>query len=162
MAFLTNTGSWLVLTFIDLEVKKTGKWSEISTFNIPVSILLSKEFVRIWSIIVALGFANMTSLSKHLYVVVFPLQCLVTRPSSISISSLVPELCQFLFIRHWPEIQKLFPTELVHYLGYGEFEMPNSAEAFLIENILNPAKCQIYSFPVSELLRENQQGWWDG
>ena len=52
--FVTNTRSWLVLTFIDWKVKKIGKWSEISTFSIPVSILLSKEFARIWLIIVAL------------------------------------------------------------------------------------------------------------
>lgn len=47
--FITNTGSWL---------KKIRKWSEKSTFNILVSILLSKEFARIWSKIVVLRFVT--------------------------------------------------------------------------------------------------------
>ena len=61
LRFVKNTRSWLVLIFVDLEVNKIGKWSEISTF-ISISVLLPKELVRIWSIIVALWFVTCVSL----------------------------------------------------------------------------------------------------
>ena len=43
--------------------KDWKKWCEISTFNLLLYILLSKEFVIIWSIIVALGLITRVDLA---------------------------------------------------------------------------------------------------
>ena len=46
--FVTNTGSRLVLTFFDLEVKKIGKWSEKSTFHILTPFGLFNIGMKLW------------------------------------------------------------------------------------------------------------------
>ena len=52
-------------------------------------------------------FSDMTSLSNFFDVILFLLLSLVTGPSFVSISLLVHELGEFIFIRDLPEIQKL-------------------------------------------------------
>ena len=69
---------------------------------------------------------------------------LVTGPSVMSISSLVLELWQFSFIRHWPEIQKSDITLSGFCPISGdrrELGIPN-----LPQMLPNVAKCQGYSF----------------
>ena len=51
-------------------------------------------------------FASMTSTSNFFEVSLFILSGLVTSPSFMSVSWLVLELWQFLFIKGWPKIQK--------------------------------------------------------
>ena len=90
-------------------------------------------------------FADMTSSSNFVDVVLFLMLISVTGPSFISISSLVLELWQFSFIRDWPEIRKLkiSPSEFCPVSGdWGDLRIPNVSNKIL----LNAAKCQCYSF----------------
>ena len=85
--------------------------------------------------------------------VLFVLSSLVTGPSFMSISLLVLELWQFLFIRNWPEIwksEKIMPNiwrlEQVKDTKFGM----NFSNGML----LNVAKCQGYSFYCFWVIKE--------
>ena len=84
----------------------------------------------------------------------------VTGPSSMLISSLVPELWQFSFVRDWSEIQKLeIPSSEFCAVSkdWGELQIPNLARIKISNKwLLNAAKCQVTDFIFSELLKENQ------
>ena len=91
-------------------------------------------------------------------VVLFLLSSSVTGPSFMSISSLVVELWQFPFIRNWSEIRKseIPPSDFYPISGdRGKLGKPSlartSTECFKIPGFK--------AFTVSELLRENQQGY---
>ena len=88
--------------------------------------------------------SGMTSSSNFFDLFLFLLSSLVTGPSVMSISSLVLELWQFSFIRHWPEIQKSDITLSGFCPISGdrrELGIPN-----LPQMLPNVAKCQGYSF----------------
>ena len=94
----------------------------------------------------------MTSLSNIFDVTVFFFSSIVTGPSFMSISLLVLELRQFLFVRDWPEFQKSeTPT----------FEFCPTSEIGAREGYQtwhDVTAFTVAAFAVSELLRENQQG----
>ena len=78
-------------------------------------------------------FSDMTS-SSNFFNVLFALSTLVTDPSFMSVSSLVLELWQFLFIRDWPEIRKLEIPQFCPISGdWGELGIPNSARTSLVK-----------------------------
>ena len=89
-----------------------------------------------------------------LFNILFLLSSLVTGPSFMSISSLVLELWQFLFIRDWPEIQKfeIPPSEFCSISGdWGRQVIQNLAW-------MPPIKCywmlqnpRVTAFTISEL-----------
>ena len=82
---------------------------------------------------------------------------LVTGPSVMSISSLVLELWQFSFIRHWPEIQKSDITLSGFCPISGdrrELGIPN-----LPQMLPNVAKCQGYSFNCFWLIEGKPTEW---
>ena len=83
-------------------------------------------------------FSDMTSTSNFFDVVLFLLSSLVTGPSFMSMSSLVLELWQFLFIRDWPELRsgtprlglkiiwsKTKPRELIILAKQKKYQKPN-------------------------------------
>ena len=79
----------------------------------------------------------------------------------MSISSLVLELCQFSFIRDWPEIQKLEipPSDFCPISGdWGELWIPNLAWMSLIECYWMLQNSGVTAFTIFELLREIQLG----
>ena len=79
----------------------------------------------------------------------------------MSISSLVQEKWQFLFIRDWPEIWKfkISASEFCPISGkWGEQRIPNSVQASLIRLYWILPNARVAALRVSELLRENQQG----
>ena len=86
-------------------------------------------------------FSDMTSSSNFFEVVLFLLSILVTGPSFMSISSLVLELWQFLFIKDWREIGVL-PN--IWRLG----RVRNTKFGTNVSNkmLLNAATCKGYSF----------------
>ena len=104
-------------------------------------------------------FPDMTSTSNIFDIALFFLSSVVTGASFMSISSLVLELCQFSFVRDWPEIRKLeiplskfFPIS-----GYwGKLWILNLAQTSLIECYWMLQNSRVTSFIVFELLRENQ------
>ena len=73
------------------------------------------------------------------------LSSLVTSPIFMSISLLVLELWQFLFIRDWPEIRK-----------YPAWVLSNTCR--LGQNYLMLLNARFIAFTISEILREYQQG----
>ena len=90
----------------------------------------------------------------------FLLSSLVTDSGFMSISSLVLEFWQFLFIRHSPEIRKSEKTlsEFCPISGdWGKWIIPNFARSFLIKCYWMLQNARVTAFIVSELLRENQQ-----
>ena len=106
-------------------------------------------------------FSHMTSSSNFFECFLFLLSGLVTGPNFMPISSLVLQLCQFLFIRDWPEIRKseIPPSEFCPISGdWGELWIPNLARMFLIECYWMLQNSRVTAFTVSELLRENQLG----
>ena len=103
----------------------------------------------------------MKSTSKFFDVVLFLLSSLVTGPRFMSISSLVLELWQFLFIRHWPEIWKSeIPTsEFFSISGdWGELWISNLARMSLIECYRMLQSSRVTAFAIFELLTEHQLG----
>ena len=99
--------------------------------------------------------------AKCFWIFLFLLWGLVTAPSFMSISSLVLELCQFSFIRDWPEIRKseITPSEFFTLFGdWGKLGMPNLANMSLIKYYWMLQNARMTAYTVSELLRENQQG----
>ena len=84
---------------------------------------------------------DMTSLSDFFDVSVFFLSSLVTDPSFTSISWLVLELWQFLFVKNWSEVRKSLPNiwkaEQLRDTKFGT-NFPN-------KTLLNATKCQSYS-----------------
>ena len=103
----------------------------------------------------------MTSSSNFFDGVLFLLSSLVTRPSSMSTSSLVLELWQYSFIRDSLEIRKLemppsgfFPISA----DWGELRIPNLARMSLIKCYWMVQNTRVTAFTVSELLRKNWQG----
>ena len=101
------------------------------------------------------------SMSKFFDVVLFLLSSLVTGPRFMSISSLVLELWQFLFIRHWPEIWKSeIPTsEFFSISGdWGELWISNLARMSLIECYRMLQSSRVTAFAIFELLTEHQLG----
>ena len=104
-------------------------------------------------------------------VVLFPLSSLVTRPSFMSVSSLVLELWLYSFIKDWPEIRKseIPPFEFCpisrdwYKSGIREKSgIRNLARISLIKCYWMLQNSRFTVFTISELLRENQQGWGRG
>ena len=94
-------------------------------------------------------------------VAVFYLSRLVTGSSFMSISLLVRELWQFSFMKAWPEIQKSenLPSEFFPiYIDWVELVIPNLARMYLMKSYWMLQNTKVAAFPVSELLREHQQG----
>ena len=105
-------------------------------------------------------FRQMASSSSFFNVVLFPLSMLVTRPSFMSISSLVLEFWQFSFIRDWPEIRKseIIPSKFVPISeDWSEQRIPNLAWMSLIKFYWMLQNTRVTAFTVSEL-KENQRG----
>ena len=103
----------------------------------------------------------MTLSSNVFDVDVLSLSSLVTGPSFMSISWLVLELLQFLFIRDWPEIRTLeiAPSEYCIISGdTDESGIPHFAKMFLIKSYQMMQNASVTAFTVSKLIRENQQG----
>ena len=95
----------------------------------------------------------------------FLLSSLVTGTSFKSILSLVLEFWQFLFIRDWPEIWKseIPPSEFCSLSGdWGKLRTPSLVRTSLIKCYWMLQNARVTAFTVSELLRENQQGWGGG
>ena len=106
-------------------------------------------------------FADMTSSSNFLDIVMFLLSSLVIGPSFMSILSLILELWQFSFTRDWPEMRKLEipPSEFCPISrGWGMLGIPNLAQMSLMKCCWLLQNAKVTAFTVSELLRENQQG----
>ena len=98
---------------------------------------------------------------KFFDVVLFLLSGLVTDLSFVSISSLVSELWQFLFIRDWPEIRKSeipLPELWAISRDWGEYVVPNLARKSPIKCYWMLQNARFTAFTVFELLRKNQQG----
>ena len=96
-------------------------------------------------------FAGMTACSNFFEFDLCLLSSLVTGPSFMSISPLVLEVWQFLFIRVWPEIQKLE-------IPLSEFGLPNLAWTFLIKCYWMLQNARVTTFTVSYSWKENQLG----
>ena len=106
-------------------------------------------------------FFDMTSSSIFFDAVLFILSSLVTGPGFMSLSSLVLELWQFLFLRDWPEIQKseILLSEFCSISGdWGKLGITNLALKFLIECYWMLENAKVTAFTVYELLRKDQQG----
>ena len=110
-------------------------------------------------------FINMTSSSDLFDVVFFLLSSLVTDISFISIPSLVLELWQFqfIYIKDWPEIQKLeknlsefFPISRVWRLE--QIRDVKFGTDACIKMLLNVQNTRVTVFNAFELLKEKQQG----
>ena len=104
---------------------------------------------------------EMKSSSNFFDFVSFLLSSLVTDPSFMSISSLVLELWQFLFIRDSPEIrksEKLSPDFCPISGDWGEWRIPNLAGTSLIKCYWILQNAKVTAFTVSELLTEKEQG----
>ena len=98
-------------------------------------------------------------------VVLFPLSSLVTRPSFMSVSSLVLELWLYSFIKDWPEIRKseIPPFEFCPISrDWYKSGIRNLARISLIKCYWMLQNSRFTVFTISELLRENQQGWGRG
>ena len=79
----------------------------------------------------------------------------------MSISWLVLELWQILFIKNWTEVLELgiLPSEFRPISGdWGKLEIPNLALIFLIKSYWILQNAIVTALTISELLRENQQG----
>ena len=101
----------------------------------------------------------MTSTLNFFDAVLFLLSNLLTSPKFMSISLLVLELWQFLFIRDWPEIWKseIPPSEFCTISrDLGELEIPNLVRMYLIKCYWMLQNARVTDFTVSELSRENQ------
>ena len=99
----------------------------------------------------------MASTSNLFGVGLFLLLSVVTGGSSMSISPLVLELWQFLFIRDCPEIRKseIRPSEFGWRSGdWVEQGIPNAARTSLIKCYWMPQNARVTVFTVSELIRE--------
>ena len=94
-------------------------------------------------------------------VAAFLLSNIVTGPSFMSISWLVLELWQFLFIKDRPEIRKskIPPSEFCPISGdWNELGISNLAWMSLIKFYWILQNARVTALTVSEFLRENQQG----
>ena len=110
-------------------------------------------------------FTDMNSPSIFFHVDVFLLSSLVTGSSCISLSQLVLEWWQFLFIKDWPEIRKskIPQSEFCPISrGWSELGIPNLARMSLIKSYWILQNARVTAFTISELLRENQKGGWKG
>ena len=93
-------------------------------------------------------------------VFLFLLLIVVTSESFMSLSSLVLELWQFLFIRDWREIRKskIPPSEFCPMSGdCSKYGISNLAQTSLIKCYWVLQNTRVTTFTVAELLRENQQ-----
>ena len=107
-------------------------------------------------------FFDLTSSSNFFDVDFFLLLILVTGPSFMPITSLVLDLWQFSFIRDWSEIRKseILLSEFCPISGdWGELGIPYLARMSLINCYWMLQNARVTAFIVSELLKENQQGW---
>ena len=94
-------------------------------------------------------------------VIVFLLSILVAGPSFMSISLLVLELLQFLFLRVWPEIRKLEipPSKFCPiFRNWTKLGIPSLARMSLTKLYSMLQNSKFTASTLSELLRENQQG----
>ena len=93
-------------------------------------------------------FSYMTSSSNFFDVVLFLLSSVVPGPSFMSISSLVQELWQFLFIRDWRKIRnwKYPRPSFVQYLETGTSKDTKFGMNVSNKMLLNAEKCQGSSF----------------
>ena len=101
----------------------------------------------------------MASTSNLFGVVLFLLLSVVTGGSFMSISPLVLELWQFLFIKDCPEIRKseIRPSEFGSRSGdWVEQGIPNAARRSLIKCYWMPQNARVTVFTVSELIREEE------
>ena len=93
-------------------------------------------------------------------VFLFLLLIVVTSESFMSLSSLVLELWQFLFIRDWREIRKskIPPSEFCPMSGdCSKYGISNLAQTSPIKCYWMLQNTRVTTFTVAELLRENQQ-----
>ena len=101
------------------------------------------------------------TLSSIFYDVVgFLLSILVTGPGFMSLSWLVLELWQFLFIRVWLEVWKLeiSPSKFCSISGdWGKLGIPVLPDMFLIKCYWMLRKAKFTAFVISKLLKKNQQ-----
>ena len=105
--------------------------------------------------------SGITSSSKFFKVVLILLSSLVTCPSFMSVSSMVQELWQFLFIRGWPEIRKseIPSSEFCPISGdWGTWTIPNLPRTSLIRFYWVLQNARIAALTASELLRETNMG----
>ena len=119
---------------------------------------------KIWKLTMMSQFSEMTSTSNFFDVVLLFLLILVTGPTFMWISSLVPELWQFSFLRDWSEIRKskISPPEFCPISGdWSKLWIINLARMSLIEcywMLQNSRVTAFTAFTVFELLKENQLG----
>ena len=93
-------------------------------------------------------------------VAIFLLSNSATASSFMSISILVLELRQSLFIRDWPEIQKSeIPSEFCYIPGDSrKLEILNLVQTSLIKSYWMQQNVRVATFTISKLFRKNQQG----
>ena len=106
--------------------------------------------------------SHMTSSSNLFDVALFLFSCLAAGLSSMSISSLIPELWQFSFIPYKSSNWKYPVRVLPNIWRLGKSEIPNLARMSLIKYYWMLQNVRVTAFIVSELLRENQQPTWRG
>ena len=132
----------------------------MQTLCLESGLWTALNWAKIQKVTMTSQFSDMTS-SNVFDVFLFLLSSLVTGPSFMSVSSLVLESWQFLFIRDWPEIRKseIPPSEFCPISGdWGELWIPNLARMSLIECYWMLQKSRVTALTVFELLRENQLG----
>ena len=83
---------------------------------------------------------------KYFYIDVFLLSSLATGLRLVSISWLVLELWQFLFINDWPETQKWKYPHMSFVQRLGQVRDTTFGTYVSIQKLLNTAECQGYSF----------------
>ena len=114
---------------------------------------------KIWKFTMTSQFSDMTSTSFLFDVVLFLLSSLVTGPSFMWISSPVPELWQFSFIRDWPEIwtSEIPASEFWAISGdWCKLWVLNVARMSLIECYWELENSRVKAFTIFKLFRENQ------
>ena len=105
-------------------------------------------------------FTSMTSSSIFFDVDVFLLSSLVTTPNLMSISWLILDLWQFLFIKDWSEIGKseIPPSDFCPNSGdKSKLGIPNLARMSLIKSYWILQNASVTAFAISELLRETNR-----
>ena len=107
-------------------------------------------------------FVDTTSSSIFFDVVLILLWSLVIDSNFMLVSLLVLELWQFSLIRDWLEIPEIANTPiwvLPNIEDWGELEIPNLVQMFLMECYWMLVNARTTACTVIELLVENQQGW---
>ena len=114
-----------------------------------------------WKLIMTSRFVDIASTSDLFDLAYFILSNRVTGPGFLSISLLILQLWQLLFITYWQEIQKseTNPSQLCAiFRDWGELWIPNLAGLSLLQSYWMLKNVGVTAFTVSQLLVENQQG----